>query len=76
MLEFLRVELLRQHAGLGIDVEHRLDAGEVRLRARLAGEIVRLEQIGVEHLDRRLGHFGNHLEGFLAVRRRHRHAGG
>ena len=75
-LNDLGVELLRQHAGLGVDVEHRLDAVEVRLGSRFAREVVGLEQIGVEHRDRRLGHLGDDLERLVAVRHRLAHAGG
>ena len=70
------VELLRQHAGLGVDVEHGLDAVEVRLGARLAREVVGLEQIGVEHRDWRLGHLGDDLERLVAIGHRLAHAGG
>ena len=60
MLE-LRDVHLRQHPGLGIDVEHLLDRREVRRGAGIAAEIVVLEQIGIEHRDRRLQHFRNDL---------------
>src|SRR3954463_13749592 len=66
MLELRDVEL-GQHSGRGIDVEHLLDRLEVRRSARVAAEIIVLEQIGVQHGYRRFQLFGNHLEGFRAI---------
>ena len=43
-------------AGLGVaEVEHGLDRLEVRPGAGLAGKVLRLEEVGVERLDRRTG---------------------
>src|SRR5262249_14415389 len=40
VLEVLHIQLLRQHAGFGIDVEQSLDAVVVGGRARIAREII------------------------------------
>ena len=53
VLQRARVELLREHVLRRIDIEHRLDAGEIRRPARLAREIV-AESLTVRELERRL----------------------
>src|SRR5664279_1334514 len=45
---------LRQHSGLRIDVEHLLNCREIRRRSGIPAEIIVLEQICIEHRDRRL----------------------
>jgi hypothetical protein len=54
-VELIGVQLLADHPGVRVDVEHGLDAGEIRRRAGFAREVVRLEQVGVEHRHRHLG---------------------
>src|SRR6476661_7400427 len=57
----LRDVHLRQHSRRGIDVEHLLDRGEIRRRSGITAEIIVLEQIGIQHRDRRLQHFRDNL---------------
>src|SRR4051794_8317235 len=63
----LRHVELRQHPRIGIDVEHFLDRLEVRRRAGIAAEIIVLQQIAVEHRNRRFQHFRDHFQSFVAI---------
>src|SRR4051794_5332323 len=47
MLELRDIQL-RQHSGLGVDVEHLLDRREVRRSAGVAAEIIVLQQIRIQ----------------------------
>src|SRR3954452_15719701 len=73
VLELRDVEF-RQHPGLRIDVEHLLDRIEVRRGARIAAEIIVLQEIRIQHRNRRLDHLRHHLQGFLAIGQRLLHS--
>src|SRR5882757_9002168 len=60
MLELRDIQLW-QHSSRGVDIEHLLDRLEIRRGARIAAEIIVLEQISVQHSYRRLQLLGNHL---------------
>src|SRR5579871_1851907 len=60
MLELSDVKL-RKHSGFGVDIEHLLDRREVRRSTGVAAEIVALQEVRVEHRDRRLQHFRNNF---------------
>src|SRR3954453_20659071 len=72
----LRDIQLGQHSGLRIDVQHLLDRVEIRRGTRVAAEIIVLQQIAVEHRDRRLDYLGHHLQRLLAIGQRLLHAAG
>src|SRR6516164_3148087 len=75
MLELRHIQL-RKHPRLGVDVEHLLDRGEVWRGTRVAAEIVVLEEVRIEHRNRRLQYLGNDLQCFLTVGQRLLHARG
>src|ERR1700733_9215251 len=72
----LRDVHLRQHSRGGVDVEHLLDRIEIRRGSGIPAEIIVLEQIGIQHRDRRLQHFGVDLERFVAIGQRLFHTQG
>src|SRR6516165_1636621 len=74
MLELRDVQL-GQHPRFGVDIEHLLDRREIGRSAGITAEIIVLEEISVEHRDRRFQHLRNDFQSLFAIGQCLLHAG-